>query len=125
MMSEIMKIEVKKCACGHVNCGVYQLSGIGRFSHGSGFDKDEAELIVKALNAYEKTHRGNQEARLMIDIKDLANEVNGAFSHNEATGNLDKAAAIRQALDWVALRYNIARKPDVCTRSGELIRGKA
>lgn len=44
-------VTVTKCLCGHASCSDYWLNGIGKFCQGSGFDKDEAELIAGLLNA--------------------------------------------------------------------------
>lgn len=44
-------IGIERCACGSPNCRDYWLTGIGTFVQGSGFKKDEAELIARLLNA--------------------------------------------------------------------------
>lgn len=44
------KITVEKCPCGHAGCSDYHLVGIGKFVQGSGFTKEEAELIAGLLN---------------------------------------------------------------------------
>lgn len=44
------KITVEKCPCGHAGCSDYHLVGIGKFVQGSGFSKEEAELIAGLLN---------------------------------------------------------------------------
>jgi hypothetical protein len=46
------KITVVKCSCGHPNCSVYTLQGIGMFYQGSGFTKQDAELIARLVNNY-------------------------------------------------------------------------
>ena len=46
-----MEIVMEKCCCGHKGCSTYWLKGIGHFCQGSGFEKDEAELIVNAFAA--------------------------------------------------------------------------
>lgn len=44
-----MKITIQKCSCGDKNCQDYWLVGIGKFVQGSGFTKEEAELIANLL----------------------------------------------------------------------------
>jgi hypothetical protein len=49
---EPLPITVMHCQCGEEGCKVYQLGGIGRWTHGSGFDEDDARLIARLLNQY-------------------------------------------------------------------------
>lgn len=55
------RITIEPCPCGHPACKDFHLVGIGKFVQGSGFTKDEAELIAKLLNNYirESKHEGN------------------------------------------------------------------
>lgn len=43
-------ITIEKCKCGHDHCKYYHLIGIGTFYQGTGFTKDQAELIAAFLN---------------------------------------------------------------------------
>lgn len=47
----LSRVTVSKCLCGQRGCSDYWLNGIGKFCQGSGFDKDEADLIAGLLNA--------------------------------------------------------------------------
>jgi hypothetical protein len=47
-----LPITVMRCQCGDADCQVYQLGGIGRFTHGCGFAEDEAHLIAALLNKH-------------------------------------------------------------------------
>ena len=46
------RFSIEKCPCGHQCCQDYHLKGIGHFVQGSGFSKEDAELIVRLLNKY-------------------------------------------------------------------------
>lgn len=45
-----MKISHVACPCGNAYCRDRHLVGIGKFVQGSGFDGEEAERIVTAMN---------------------------------------------------------------------------
>ncbi len=44
-------IGMKKCTCAHAGCRKWFLTGTGSFQTGSGFEKEEAEEIVAAVNS--------------------------------------------------------------------------
>lgn len=44
------RITIEKCRCGSEFCRDYWLVGTGKFVQGSGFSREEAELIVELLN---------------------------------------------------------------------------
>lgn len=50
-------IKVIKCRCGHKSCSTYQLGGFGIFYQGSGFEKEQAELIARLLNKHYQNQR--------------------------------------------------------------------
>lgn len=50
-------ITVEQCPCGHESCNDYHLRGVGKFVQGSGFEKEEAELIASYLNATSSPER--------------------------------------------------------------------
>lgn len=45
------KIDIERCCCGFELCPDYWLTGIGRFTQGSGFKKAEAETLKEIMNA--------------------------------------------------------------------------
>lgn len=63
-------IGIEQCCCGHPTCRDYWLTGIGKFCQGSGFTKDEADLIARLLNG---------ESRLLVALK-------AAEAHLDYTG---------------------------------------
>lgn len=44
------KYSFERCPCNSKYCNDYHLIGIGKFVQGSGFNKEEVELIVNLLN---------------------------------------------------------------------------
>ncbi len=44
-------IGMRKCPCAHMGCRKWFLTGMGSFQTGSGFEKEEAEEIVLAINS--------------------------------------------------------------------------
>lgn len=55
------KITIEKCKCGDKSCKDYWLVGIGSFVQGSGFTKDEADLIAGLLNTHRELMFFNSE----------------------------------------------------------------
>ena len=51
------KIEIMRCSCGHAGCSDYWLCGIGKFVQGSGFEKDEAQMIAALVNQHRTSSR--------------------------------------------------------------------
>ncbi len=48
---ETPTIGMRKCPCVHPGCRKWFLTGIGHFYTGCGFEKEEAEEIVLAVNS--------------------------------------------------------------------------
>ena len=48
---ETPTIGMQKCSCAHPGCRKWFLTGMGLFQTGSGFEKEEVEEIVLAVNS--------------------------------------------------------------------------
>ena len=100
---EIHKVEVLRCGCGHKGCHVYQLS-IGRFYNGSGFTKQEAEMIADALNTRTPVIPSVESIADIIEkthvIKKVTDEYSGQIYYGTALVNkYEVAQAIHSLME--------------------------
>ena len=89
------QIKIERCPCG--KCSDWHLIGIGKFCQRSGFKKDEAEFICKAVNCHDE---------LLEALKDLEHASSCVASEDNSANN-NQAEDLRRAL--VQARAMLAR----------------
>ena len=90
--------KVVKCPCGNDYCGVYQLN-FGTFYQGSGFEKDDAELLVRLWNIYHSKQPAMLPLSKMVQMWNIVDEAISAYARLPEGGTSTELGTILQKLD--------------------------